>query len=211
MHTPTLAVRLAGMSEELPIGPKLIGQQVALPGRPEWGVGTVLRVQSTTVAGQPRHRVSIQFATGHRTLLVPPARLCSPVAEQEREVGWLESVSGQTLDERLWKLPETITEFLGTHAQRLAVLASLYIHADDAASLVQWARRQTQVADPLTLWSRDELGIAFGKFCNERDAELRVTAARLKHSDGPEALEAALSAQPGDIQAALRAALRKPI
>lgn len=199
------------MTDELEIGPALVGGRVAIPARPEWGIGTVLRVQSTTVDGQPRHRVSVQFATGHRTLLVPPARLATPSAEPHRAPGWLDTLAGQTLDDALWRLPASVAEFIGTPAERFAALAELYGFTDEPGSLTKWARRQTGVADPLTLWTRDELLAAFRKFCTERDAELCLAAARLKQANGQAALEDALAAQPEALRAAMHAALQRPL
>lgn len=196
---------------ELPIDKQLVGQRVCNPARPEWGIGEVLRVQTTTVGGETQHRVSIQFPTGHRTLQVPPARLATPGGEPERQQGWLDQLAGNTLDDRLTKLPPVVTEFLGTHAQRLAVLARLYRYSDAPASLERWARDQTRAADPLSLWSRDELVVAFGKYCIERDAELRITAARLKATEGQGALEAALNSAPPELREGMLAALRRPI
>ena len=82
---------------------------------------------------------------------------------------------------------------------------------DDPGSLIKWARRQAGVADPLSHWSRDELLVAYRKFCTERDSTLRVAAALLKQAEGPEAVEAALASFPEPIATAMRAALRRPI
>jgi hypothetical protein len=196
---------------ELAIDDGLIGHRVAVPDRPEWGIGTVLRVLSTNAGAQPVHRVSIQFATGHRVLLVPPARLIEPQPELERAAGWLDTLAGRTVDDRLVSLPASVTEFLGTPAQRIRVLAALYEHTEEPASLIHWARRQAHVADPLSHWSRDELLVAYRKFCTERDSTLRVAAALYKQAEGPEALAAVLASFPEPIAAEMRAALRRPI
>jgi hypothetical protein len=169
---------------EIEIGPKLVGEKVCNPARPDWGVGTVLRVQSTTVAGQPQHRVSVQFATGHRTLIVPPARLAAPTAGPQRDSGWLAEAAGTTLDDRLRQLPESVAQFLGTPGQRIVAMAPLYGYTEDPPSLIKWARAQAQVADPLSHWSRDELLAAFGEFCRQRDGVLRQIAAVLRRAEG---------------------------
>lgn len=196
---------------ELEIGPELVGRSVCIAARPEWGEGKVLRVQSTTAGSESRHRVSIQFAIGHRVLQVPPARLCEPQPQPQRERGWLDAAAGNTLDGRLRGLPDAVSGFLGTPAQRLAMLAPLYTYTEDPSSLSKWARDQTQVADPLSLWSRDELLAAFRVFCDERDAELRIAAAKLKHAEGQAALEDALAGLPQALVSAMRAALQRPI
>ncbi len=196
---------------ELEINGELVGRTVVNPGRPEWGSGTVLRVQTTTIAGKVRHRVSVQFATGHRTLIVPPARLTEPQAELEREAGWLDQIAGRTLDDQLAKLPEHIEHFFGTPAQRIAALAPLYAFDEEPASLIRWARRHANVADPLSHWSRDELLVSFRRFCLERDSTLRVAAAQVKEKEGFAAVEALLAAQEPQVAAGMWAALRRPI
>lgn len=192
---------------ELDINSELVGQRVCHAARPEWGAGTVLRVQSTLVDGRFQHRVSVQFAIGHRQLLVPPARLIAPQAQPERAAGWLDQLGKQTPGDRLAALPESVTTFLGTPVQRLANLAPLYEHSEEPGSLVEWARRQAQVADPLSLWSRDELLAAFRLFCGRRDSVLRAAATLLRQKEGPGALAAALAAMSDPVSAAMRAAL----
>jgi hypothetical protein len=196
---------------QLEVNPQLVGRQVVVPHRPEWGSGTVLRVQLTTVGGRAVHRVSIQFATGHRTLQSPPAVLADPTAEPEREAGWLDTIGGRTVDDRLGQLPAALAEFLGTPAQFIVALAPLYELTDEPGVLIQWARRQANVADPLSLWSRDELAVAFRAFCGERDTALRVAAARLRQADGPGELATLLDGFPANVAEGMRAALRLPV
>ena len=192
---------------EFEISPALIGQKVCLPSRPEWGVGTVLRVQSTNIHSQPQHRVSIQFTSGHRLLHVPPARLALPGTQPQRESGWLDAAGGEDLDGRLRGLPAFAREFLGTPRQRVIMLAPLFACGAEATELVTWARAQTQVADPLSLWSRDELRSAFEEFCRRRDRFFRAAAADLRRSLGDEAVERALATIEPPLRECMRAAL----
>ena len=192
---------------ELEISPALVGQKVCLPSRPEWGVGTVLRVQSISVHSEPRHRVSIQFTSGHRLLYVPPARLAMPGSQPQRASGWLDAAGGEDLDARLRGLPDFAREFLGTPRQRVIMLAPLFACDDEAAELVTWARAQTQVADPLSLWSRDELRSAYEEFCRRRDRFFRAAAADLRRSLGDEAIERALGTIESPLCERMRAAL----
>jgi len=196
---------------DLKINAGLVGQKVSSPARPEWGVGTVLRIQATRVGGKPAHRVSIQFATGHRTLVVPPARITAPQATPQREAGWLDEIGGQTLDDRLTKLPETVTSVLGGPRERIGAIAALYRVDAGPAGLVDWARRQIGTANPLSLWSRDELSQAFAAFCDERDVHLRIAAARLKQAEGPDALAETLATLPDDVREAMTEVLRRVI
>jgi hypothetical protein len=173
---------------DLPVNEDLVGRQVRLPNRPEWGIGKVLRVQATEVGGAKVHRVSVQFATGHRNLVVPPARLAAPEDEPQRTAGWIDKLGKQTLDDRLTALPETVADFLGTSTQRLVVLARLYEIDDDGPGLERWARSQAGVADPLSHWTRDEIRAAFDAFTSKRDRLLRETVARIRSTGGTEGL-----------------------
>jgi len=176
----------------LEITPELVGFKVCNPLRPEWGVGTVMRVQSTIVGGKSVHRVSVQFTTGHRTLVVPPAQLAEPQAGPTREAGWLDTAAKQTLDDQLVQMPEEVREFLGTSTQRIVVLSRLYTLDEDGTGIIKWARSQTGVADPLTMWTRDELRVAFDTFRRTRDKLLRSAAAQVRATAGQRTVDEAL-------------------
>jgi len=192
---------------DLTVGPDLVGRHVSCPARPEWGRGLVLNVHAATVDGRPVHRVSVQFATGHRVIVVPPGRLARPGDEPRRAAGWLDRAAGTTLDDRLVALPAEVREFLGTAAQRFALLCTLYRWTGGPDDLVAWACRQTGVADPLATWSRDELAAAFAQFARRRDEALREAAAALRRQGGGPAVVAELAAVPPELAAAVRAAL----
>jgi hypothetical protein len=196
---------------ELRVGPHLVGVKVKNAARPEWGAGTVLRVQPVEVGVRKTFRVSVQFATGHRTLLVPPARLVTPEREPQRESGWLAGLGKNTLDDRLRALPQQVVEVLGTPRERLSAVIPLYALRPESESLLRWAREQTGVSDPLTCWTRDELLVAFQDFCAQRDAHLRHVAALLKRSEGGTALAEAIASIPEPLRSEVRAALQAPI
>jgi len=197
---------------ELPIDPSLCRRSVAVAGKPEWGAGRVLKVLSTTVAGAAQHRVTIQFTHGTRTLVSPPARLIEPQVETERKpAGWIDSLAGATIDERLKRVPDDVLRVLGGIQSRLAAVYPLYDFRDDPHSLSKWARGQTGVADPLSHWTRDELTLAFAEFCRERDAHLRGLLAVLKQTEGPVAVQEAIAAVDEDRREAVLAAVARPI
>lgn len=199
---------------ELLVTKDLVGRAVRCAARPEWGNGTVLAVRPVIVNGRPAHRVSIQFAAGHRVLMVPPARLIGPQAlsEEEAPATWIETIAGRTPDDRLRLLPASATEVLGAPAVRVAALAPLYeIDPDSEKELLRWARSQTGVPDPLTRWTRDELQSAFRAFCIERDDHLRGLLATVKQARGQDAVDEALAAAPPAARGAMLAVLRRPI
>lgn len=178
---------------DMPITHQLVGQKVRNPSRPEWGIGTVLRVQSSGEGEGAVHRVSVQFHVGHKTIVIPPGRLALPEEERPRGGGWLDTLARLTPDDRLRSLPHTLTTLLGTGEQRLRAVGELYDAPDDPGALVQWARRQTDVADPLSHWSRDELMEAYRAFCQRRDEYLLQAAAMIRKNSGIEGIRAALS------------------
>ncbi len=192
---------------ELTVGPGLVGRHVCCPTRPEWGRGLVLHVQAASVGGRPVHRVSVQFSTGHRTIVVPPGRLVWPCDDSLPEFGWLDRITGRSVEGRLAALPPEVREFLGTAAQRFDLLSMLYRWSGESDDLVAWARGQTGIADPLARWSRDELAAAFAEFARRRDEALREAAAAVRRQGGEEAVAAALAAVPPELAPAMRAAL----
>jgi len=196
---------------DLEISPALVGRVVRCPSRPEWGDGTVLRVEGATVSGAAAQRVIVQFEIGRKTMVCPPARLAAPGAEPERTAGWLDAAGGSTLDARLRGLPESLRDFLGTPAARIRATWPLYRFDDSPKSLIRWAMLQTGVRDPLTHWSRDELALAFEAFRVERDSYLKNAAAVLRQQEGLDSLRAELSAAPDDVREAVRAALARLI
>ena len=161
--------------------------------------------------GQAAQRVTVQFATGRRTLLVPPARLIEPPPEPRRDSGWLEQAGEDRLDNRLRRLPEGVAGHLGTPGERAAVAAALYRYDETPASVLRWARDQVGAADPLSHWSRDELLAAFRAFCDARDSFVRVELAKLKRRAGPAAIESLLAQLEPALGERLRAALARPV
>ncbi len=178
--------------EPLTPGPRLVGRTVRHAARPEWGAGRVLSVQRVR-AEPPQWRVRVQFAVGTRALLVPPARLIDPKPEPQRAAGWIERLGGLSLDDRLARLPAWVEQALGLR-ERLEALLALYRYDASAASLIEWARRQADVADPLSHWTRDELAAQFERFAAERDAALRAAVAKARMA-GQESLLTTLLGQ----------------
>ena len=197
--------------EELAVKPELVGTKVRSAARPEWGLGTVLRVQQVRSGDSSAHRVSVQFTVGNKTLLIPPAKLLAPAPEPQRVAGWLEGLGKTTLDDRLRGLPERVTHVLGTPYERLAAVIPLYALADDSPTLLRWAISQTGVTDPLSQWTRDELVDALQYFCNERDAFLRNIVAIIKQKDGSDAVRELVEQLPVTLRESVRTALTRLI
>lgn len=206
------------LNETISVDAGLVGKSVMSAARPEWGAGKVMVVKSARFEGRAAFRVSIQFGVGHKTLLVPPARLVAPPqrSAEEREETWIESIAGRTPDDRLKSLPEEITGKLGTLAERVAVLSPLFeIDGDDDWALLQWASRQTRTGDPLSHWTRDELHLAFAAFCENRDMHLRYILATAKQAraaagGGGDVVEDGLAEVEPEVRALMMEVLRRP-
>ncbi len=192
---------------DLTVDPSLLGQVVRNPARPEWGDGRVVGVQRVSAAEPPTFRVTVEFHSGRKTLLIPPGRLVTPQDEQRKPAGWIDVLAGNTLDERLCRLPDDVQQTFGAPRQRLDAVLPWYAFGEEPADLLRWARRLTGVMDPLTHWSRDELTRAFAAFCTDRDAHLRAMAGLLRHSSGPEALLEWRGTLPPEIVPAIAVAL----
>lgn len=193
----------------LAIDSTLVGAKVRVPARPEWGVGVVLRIQGVDISGQRAHRVTVQFPMGTRTLVAPPAILAAPADEPDRrQTGWLDSLAGKSLDDRLRALPADVTDTLGGPRERIYAAARLYEITGEPAKLHNWARRQTGVADPLGQWNRDELEVAFRDFCLARDAFCRNLLFQVRKTQGVDAARAIVDESPTETRAALREAMR---
>lgn len=197
------------MDEITDVSPALAGSNVRSAARPDWGVGQVLFVKEDTVNGQRVHRVSIQFGVGHKTLMVPPARLLKPGAAPPppKPTGWIDQAAKKTPEDLLRALPDSITHVLGSYEQRVLLLSELYAYQDDEAGLLEWAKKQSKLADPLERWSRDELSQAWGDFRRARDAFLRKLVDDAKKKRGAAAIGDAMSAVPVHLRDRVRAAI----
>ncbi len=178
--------------QSLDPGPELIGRSVRHAARPEWGTGRVLRVRQVQRAPAV-WQVCVQFGVGTRTLRIPPARLIEPVPEAGREAGWIDRIGGTTRDDLVTRLPQRVMEALSP-TERLDALLALYRWSEAPGSLIDWARRQADVADPLSHWTRDELTALFERFCDERDAALRAVVAKLRRAGEQARLDERLAA-----------------
>ncbi|MBL8880266.1 MAG: DUF3553 domain-containing protein [Phycisphaerales bacterium] len=185
----------------------VVGATVANAARPDWGVGTILRIEQTRPSGDGPLRVTVQFAVGSRVVQVPPAVLAPPRQAAQRDAGWLDKLAGKTLDDALRAIPEDIAMHLGLPSEKLRLIARLYAFDDDPAAIQRWAMRQSGVGDPLQHWTRDELAAAFAGFCRARDEMLRETAGRIRRSDGAPAIDTALADVPPRAAERMRAVI----
>lgn len=172
----------------VPIDQIKVGMEVRVAAKQEWGVGRVTRLQRQPGGDGGTWRIYVQFHMGQKVLAAPPARFVTPddlgESAGSRAAGWLDTLAGQTLDDRLAALPESVAFFLGSPVHKLMEIAKLYEFSGDEKSLVRWARKQTGSPDPLTTWTRDELHAAWEKFAAARDKEFAESVAAARKQAG---------------------------
>ncbi len=171
------------------------------PGRPEWGVGTVLSVQRATHEGAPCQRLTVRFdGAGRKTINTAFAKLTllsekpapappapAPVPAQapttptrperpdEPEPARPEPELTKTdVAERLAQLPDPLVDPFRDLEKRLTdTLASYRFQAGDR-TLLEWATAQTGLTDPLSVVSRHELEEHFTNFRIRLDRHLKA-------------------------------------
>ena len=159
------------------------GMQVRHRQRPEWGIGSVTRVESLTRAGARDQRLWIKFgAAGLKTLLASAADLevveGSGAAEHTiaaREIasegGWLGEIAKRRPEQAMSELPPDATDPFLTPERRLKNLLALY-RFDGGAKLIDWAVAQSGLDDPLSRFNRTELEAFFKTWSMDRDLAL---------------------------------------
>lgn len=159
------------------------GMQVRHRQRPEWGIGSVTRVETVARPGGRDSRLWIKFPNaGLKTLLASAADLevveGSTAAEHTfaaREAatagGWLGEIATKKPEAAMAELQPDATDPFLTPERRMRILLSLY-RFDGSAKLIDWAVAQSGLDDPLSRFNRIELEAFFRDWCRERDTAL---------------------------------------
>lgn len=182
------------------------GDRVRNEGSPEWGVGTVTRVQNLVENGRSCQRLSARFErAGLKTLttavakIVPagdaPAEAAAPVASRNgapktarHDAEDTSHLDGRELKEIFGVLPEATRDPFVSLAERLKATIELYKYEPTGGSLLDWAAVQSRLADPLTRYSRAELEQEFQRFAYERDVQLKKLAGEARRAKDATAL-----------------------
>lgn len=159
------------------------GMQVRHRQRPEWGIGSVTRVESLTRAGHRDQRLWIKFgAAGLKTLLASAADLevvegtgaaehTFAAREIASEGGWLGQITKKRPEQAMSELPPDTTDPFLTPERRLKNLLGLF-RFDGGAKLIDWAVAQSGLDDPMTRFNRIELEAFYRDWSRERDVQL---------------------------------------
>lgn len=163
------------------------GDRVRHGARPEWGIGTVTKVeQLPTTNGHPSQRLTIRFPNGgSKSLLSPQADLrrvganeVDPFADEAKSVKawdkmneseWLTSLAKRKIEEAMISLPADVKDPFNSLPRRLNLILGLYRFDRSGRGLMDWAVAQSGLDDPLSRFSRQELEQKFDRWCYERD------------------------------------------
>jgi len=159
------------------------GMQVRHRQRPEWGAGTISRVESLTRGSVRDQRLWIKFgAVGLKTLLASGADLeiiegtgaaehTFAAREIASEGGWLGQIAKKRPEQAMSELPPDATDPFLTPERRLKNLLGLY-RFDGTAKLIDWAVAQSGLDDPLSRFTRIELEAFYKEWSRDRDVAL---------------------------------------
>jgi hypothetical protein len=178
------------------------GDQLRHLKRPEWGNGTVIKTEDTSINGQPTQRLSVRFAnvglkrivTGQVELEkveettaasdAEPAGSRLEAWDRMEDSGWLGPLARRKIEQTMTSLPEATRDpFIGLDRQLQATLA-LYRFDASGRGLVDWAVAQSGLKDPLSRFTRQELEQLFERWSHERDAHLGRLLSTARHESG---------------------------
>lgn len=217
LHSNSLLLAALFMTAPLSIGDKVRHRQ-----RPEWGIGSVTKLETITLKGVRDQRVWIRFPNaGLKTMLGSVAELdraddasgSAPggpdetlVAREARhEGGWLGEIAKRKPEEAMTTLPASASDPFLSVERRLDIVLGLFRFASTGARLIDWAVAQSGLNDPLSRFNRHELEAFFERWTYERDLALsRLVQEAKKSAAGMEHLEARLAAASPEIQKAMR-------
>ncbi len=165
------------------------GDRVRHVRRPEWGIGSIVKIEQTALNGQPAQRLSVRFPNaGLKTLVAANAELelvtaersnvavdeAHPVNEWENlsEEDWLEPLARRKVEEAMTRLPPEIRDPFNSLRKRLVLCLDLYRFEKTGRGLIDWAVAQTGLDDPLSRFTRHELEQLFEPWSSQRQQHL---------------------------------------
>jgi len=183
-----------------------MGDKVRSIKRPEWGEGSIIKLEAINFQGKADHQMYVRFATaGVKTLLASAADLIAAngasddvmatihrastlsEVESKQEAGWLGSIERRRPEEVMTSLPPAATDPFLSLRKRLENTVALYRFDVPSGRLIEWAIAQSGVDDPMSRFNRNQLEGFFQRWKFELDAhfgrllgEARRDAATLK-------------------------------
>lgn len=188
------------------------GDRVAHPSFPEWGSGSVIKVENTAIKGNPTRRITVRFSHGGLKIFTgddipldlvaseyqqnPSADVKRPaIAEvEDLERSGLTQAIEQKLLEIMHAIPLACRDPFNNAEHRLKKTFDLYKYDLSGRGLMEWAMFQTGMDDPLTRFNRTELEMYFKQFAHDRDAHLSKLLAEMR--DDPVVIKRLLAEAP---------------
>ncbi len=195
------------------------GDRVRHVRRPEWGIGSVVKAERTSVNGRHCQRLSVRFPNvGVKTLstlhadleLAPGGEARTPNGDAHPLSGadrlgttdWLAPLARRKLEEQMTSVPADARDPFNSLRKRLTLGLDLYRFDRTGRGLMEWAIAQTGISDPLSEFTRQELEQLFERWAAERDSHLVRLLTEVKSE--PELLGPALTAGPPGAREAVR-------
>ncbi len=185
------------------------GDRVLHAGRPEWGIGSVVRAELLTTNGQQAQRLAVRFPNGGlKTISTAHAELKlvtedvvldshdgepSPLADWDKmkDSEWLGEVAQRKVRETMIGLSERVRDPFRGVEERLRACLDLFRFERTGGSLVDWAVAQSGLDDPLSRFTRHELEVLFDQWASNRQQHLQQL---LSQAHGDQQLVSRLSA-----------------
>lgn len=180
------------------------GDRVRHAKRPEWGVGSVIRTEETSINGTPAQRVAIRFPNaGLKRLVSTQAELEKVQADHTDEAAlesssgsrleawdkmeqseWLGPLARRKIEETMISLPESSCDPFASLDRQLSATLHLYRFDRSGRGLIDWAVAQSGLKDPLSRFTRQELEQLFDRWALNRDAHLGRLLASARYESG---------------------------
>lgn len=188
------------------------GTRVRHRQRPEWGAGTITRIEPITRGTTRDQRLWIQFASaGSKMLLASAADLevldggaaehTFAAREVTSERGWLGQIASKKPEQAMTELPPDATDPFLLPERRLKNLLTLY-RFDGSTKLIDWAVAQSGLDDPLSRFNRVEIEAFYKQWSMERDLALSRLVGDFRRRRAP--FEGLLAGAPKAALAALQ-------
>ena len=194
-----------------------VGEKVRHVKKPEWGVGSVTKIETVTRQGVRDQRLWIRFPNaGLKTVLASMAELevadgGTPIVatgadtfaarEARHEGGWLGEIAKRKPEDMMVALPDSATDPFVPLRRRLEQTFALY-RFDAPNKLIEWAIAQSGLNDPMSRFSRHDLEAFFKRWKFALDAHLGKLMQDARREPGT--LEDASRGAPPSAVAAMR-------
>ena len=162
------------------------GDSVRHSRRPEWGIGSIVKVEDMATNGKASQRLSIRFSNaGLKKLNAEMAHLeivdgkndissgtqRNSIRELDRmsESEWLAPLAQKKIEEIMVSMPPEIQDVFNSLRYRLEFTLNLYRFDRSGRGLIDWAVAQSELDDPLSRFNRHVLEGLFDRWARERD------------------------------------------